>query len=166
MHVACAEQGYEARNDGEALSFCPWVQIQDSREEPAWQARYRAAQISCGDICERVLLAWARGVRLLLFPKSNVEFWRSKIERNRERDLREAVELRSQGWHVIKIWECQLKPKVRTATLTSLEYTLNCIFLMNHGAKEHSEAKPYEEAKSPVPIAAELCEKYGNNQGE
>ena len=81
-------------------------------------------------------------------------------------DLREAVELRSQGWHVIKIWECQLKPKVRTATLTSLEYTLNCIFLMNHGAKEHSEAKPYEEAKSPVPIAAELCEKYGNNQGE
>ena len=100
------------------------------------------------------------------FPKSNVEFWRSKIERNRERDLREAVELRSQGWHVIKIWECQLKPKVRTATLTSLEYTLNCIFLMNHGAKEHSEAKPYEEAKSPVPIAAELCEKYGNNQGE
>ena len=32
------------------------------------------------------------------------------------------------------------------------------------GAKEHSEAKPYEEAKSPVPIAAELCEKYGNNQ--
>ena len=93
-------------------------------------------------------------------------FWRSKIERNRERDLREAVELRSQGWHVIKIWECQLKPKVRTATLTSLEYTLNCIFLMNHGAKEHSEAKPYEEAKSPVPIAAELCEKYGNNQGE
>ena len=67
--VACAEQGYEARNDGEALSFCPWVQIQDSREEPAWQARYRAAQISCGDICERVLLAWARGVRLLLFPE-------------------------------------------------------------------------------------------------
>lgn len=38
-------------------------------KEPAWQARYRAAQISCGDICERVLLAWARGVRLLLFPE-------------------------------------------------------------------------------------------------
>ena len=161
MHVACAEQGYEARNDGEALSFCPWVQIQDSREEPAWQARYRAAIFVNGCF-------WHghEGCGSYSFPKSNVEFWRSKIERNRERDLREAVELRSQGWHVIKIWECQLKPKVRTATLTSLEYTLNCIFLMNHGAKEHSEAKPYEEAKSPVPIAAELCEKYGNNQGE
>ena len=35
----------------------------------------------------------------------------------------------SMGWHCITVWECQLKPKVREATLSSLEYTLNSIFL-------------------------------------
>ena len=33
------------------------------------------------------------------------------------------------GWHCITVWECQLKPQVREATLSSLEYTLNSIFL-------------------------------------
>ena len=53
------------------------------------------------------------GCRYSHLPKSNVEFWRNKIERNKKRDLRERVELRRMGWHVIQVWECQLKPKER-----------------------------------------------------
>lgn len=98
------------------------------------------------------------------FPKSNVKFWRSKIERNRKRDARDTAKLRSMGWHVVKIWECQLKPKVRTATLISLEYTLNHILLINHGAKALSKSKPYEEMENFTSIAAEPCEEYGNHQ--
>jgi DNA mismatch endonuclease (patch repair protein) len=33
------------------------------------------------------------------------------------------------GWHVITIWECQLKSKIQKQTLISLEFTLNSIFL-------------------------------------
>lgn len=94
------------------------------------------------------------------FPKSNVDFWRKKIKRNRERDLQETIALHSMGWHIIRIWECQLKPKVRMATLTSLEYTLNHIFLMNYGHKE-TETKPDEgECQPIVNIEAESSETY------
>ena len=53
------------------------------------------------------------GCRYYVLPKSNTEFWKAKIERNRERDLDRRIKLRDMGWHVIQFWECQLKPKVR-----------------------------------------------------
>lgn len=42
-------------------------------------------------------------------PKTNAEFWQAKIENNRERDLRDYTFLNSLGWHVIVVWECELK---------------------------------------------------------
>lgn len=40
-------------------------------------------------------------------PKTNQEFWRSKFRRNVERDFRKADELRSSGWHVAIVWQCE-----------------------------------------------------------
>ena len=37
--------------------------------------------------------------------KANAEFWRSKIEENRRRDLDTDTRLRAIGWKVIRIWE-------------------------------------------------------------
>jgi DNA mismatch endonuclease (patch repair protein) len=48
---------------------------------------------------------------LFKWPKTRVEFWREKIEGNRARDVRVALELRGSGWDVIEVWECQLKDK-------------------------------------------------------
>lgn len=43
-------------------------------------------------------------------PKSNVEFWEQKFARNKARDQNRVKEqLESEGWHVIVIWECELK---------------------------------------------------------
>ena len=42
-------------------------------------------------------------------PKTNVEYWRQKINRNKERDTKEQDALQSMGWDVLVIWECQLK---------------------------------------------------------
>lgn len=42
-------------------------------------------------------------------PKTNIEFWQKKIERNRERDKKEQCQLAAMGWHCITVWECQLK---------------------------------------------------------
>ena len=38
-------------------------------------------------------------------PKANAEFWRSKIQRNKERDLETDRQLTKAGWHVIRLWE-------------------------------------------------------------
>lgn len=69
------------------------------------------------------------GCRYFRLPKTNTAFWQQKIERNRERDAADRLELRRLGWHVIRVWECQLKPAVRMSTLRSIEQTLCGIFL-------------------------------------
>jgi DNA mismatch endonuclease (patch repair protein) len=48
----------------------------------------------------------ARGARV---PKTNTEYWTSKIARNRVRDLRARQELQVRGWRILYIWECELK---------------------------------------------------------
>ncbi|SFE65143.1 T/G mismatch-specific endonuclease [Bacillus sp. OV194] len=42
-------------------------------------------------------------------PKSNVEFWRKKLERNVEKDLEVTNYYKQNGWHVLRVWEHQLK---------------------------------------------------------
>ena len=61
------------------------------------------------------------GCRYFRLPKTNAGFWQQKIERNQARDARDRMELRRMGWHVIQVWECQLKPRERAATLRSIE---------------------------------------------
>jgi DNA mismatch endonuclease (patch repair protein) len=45
-------------------------------------------------------------------PKTRSEWWTQKIEGNRARDLRNENKLRTQGWHVVTIWECALDTAV------------------------------------------------------
>lgn len=40
-------------------------------------------------------------------PRSNSEYWHSKIERNQERDRRATAQLESAGWRVLRAWEHQ-----------------------------------------------------------
>ena len=56
-----------------------------------------------------------RGCRYATRPKSNVEFWESKIARNRHRDEVTDAHLLALGWHVITIWECELRGADNTA---------------------------------------------------
>ena len=41
-------------------------------------------------------------------PKSNVDYWRNKFEKNVERDRKKESSLRGIGWRVHTIWECDL----------------------------------------------------------
>jgi DNA mismatch endonuclease (patch repair protein) len=87
-------------------------------------------------------------------PKTNREFWVAKIQRNKERDKEEQRKLAEMGWHCITVWECELKPSKREDTLESLAFTLNHIWLQDHGAK----TIPYpqlEEEDVQMPMAAE-----------
>jgi DNA mismatch endonuclease (patch repair protein) len=42
-------------------------------------------------------------------PKSNVDEWTTKIRKNRLRDRRSIKALRSTGWSVLSIWQCEIK---------------------------------------------------------
>lgn len=75
--------------------------------------------------------------RYFVLPKTNTEFWKAKIERNRARDIEEQRKLASMGWHCITVWECLLKPAVRKQTLESLVYTLNSIYLKDRAVKRY-----------------------------
>jgi DNA mismatch endonuclease, patch repair protein len=51
-------------------------------------------------------------------PKTNAEYWRGKIARNRARDERRLAQYAALGWEVLVIWECE------THDLTALETRL------------------------------------------
>ena len=61
------------------------------------------------------------GCKYFVWPKSNAEFWRQKIETNISRDQRKEAQLRDMGWTVMIVWECELRPPKRQATLERLE---------------------------------------------
>lgn len=44
-------------------------------------------------------------------PKSNIEFWETKIARNKHRDEVTSAHLEALGWTVIIVWECELRGK-------------------------------------------------------
>lgn len=79
------------------------------------------------------------GCKYYVIPKSNVEFWQSKIDRNRERDKTDLEILEGKGWRCIVIWECQLKPSaVREKTLESLDAKLQSFLEMKPQAKTYA----------------------------
>jgi len=58
-------------------------------------------------------------------PKSNRGYWRPKLARNVERDAEHLRALKSDGWKVLVIWECETKDgnKVRRRLLKFLGET-------------------------------------------
>lgn len=53
---------------------------------------------------------WHRhaGCKVATTPKSNTQFWVDKFDRNVARDARSSGLLKSQGWRVTVVWECEL----------------------------------------------------------
>ncbi len=92
-------------------------------------------------------------------PKTNQEFWKSKIKRNQQRDARNKEALLKMGWSVITIWECQLKPAVRQQSLQEIEYHINHAYLSRFKPKV---PHPYGEGKEKaLGMVAEDEERYG-----
>jgi DNA mismatch endonuclease, patch repair protein len=42
-------------------------------------------------------------------PSSNQDYWRRKLSQNRARDRRVSRRLRTEGWHVLRFWEHDLR---------------------------------------------------------
>ena len=67
------------------------------------------------------------GCRYFVWPKSNPDFWRDKIETNIKRDKNNFQSLEDLGWKVIVIWECELKKAQKVETLENLKNQLSNI---------------------------------------
>ena len=58
-------------------------------------------------------------------PKTNLDYWKHKIDSNTKRDHINADKLISMGWKIIIVWECELKNAVlRTERLNNLIYEI------------------------------------------
>jgi DNA mismatch endonuclease, patch repair protein len=44
-------------------------------------------------------------------PKTNEDYWLNKLARNKRRDAEHQTKLRTAGWEVLVLWECQLKDR-------------------------------------------------------
>jgi DNA mismatch endonuclease (patch repair protein) len=53
-------------------------------------------------------------------PKSNIDYWTPKLERNKKRDQQNQASLDELGWRTIVLWECGLTAKKREDTLKEL----------------------------------------------
>ena len=91
-------------------------------------------------------------------PQTNREFWVAKIKRNQERDQQNYKVLEENGWQVIVLWECQLKPKKLEQTMLQVEIQFHDFYIktFNHRSKTYIHI---EEER--LPMVAEEPEEYG-----
>lgn len=91
-------------------------------------------------------------------PQSNRAFWVEKIRRNQERDQRNYDQLIVNGWHVIVIWECQLKPALIDHTMREVELQLNKNMLARY--RKQQSFSYLSEEETVLPMAAEESSDY------
>lgn len=61
------------------------------------------------------------GCKYFVWPKSNEEFWKNKIQTNISRDKKKIAALESLGWKVIVVWECELKKQMQNESLERIK---------------------------------------------
>ncbi len=62
--------------------------------------------------------------RYFVMPKSNTDYWESKIKSNITRDKTTYDSLSALGWNILIVWECELKKDKRENTLERLYYEI------------------------------------------
>ena len=58
---------------------------------------------------------WHKCPEHFVQPKTRTQFWLKKINGNVARDQRNNEALRSEGWHVVRIWEHETKESLENA---------------------------------------------------
>ncbi|MFW6114303.1 MAG: very short patch repair endonuclease [bacterium] len=86
--------GYRYRLHGRKLPGCPDLVFAGRRKVIFVHGCFWHRHPGCGN------------TRL---PKSKLGFWKSKLEENRRRDLRNQRLLRQIGWEFLVVWECETR---------------------------------------------------------
>ena len=60
--------------------------------------------------------------KYFVVPKTNTAWWLNKINTNKTNDAKAVKALKKEGWKIITVWECQIKP-------AKIEKTFNTLLL-------------------------------------
>jgi DNA mismatch endonuclease (patch repair protein) len=60
------------------------------------------------------------GCKYYVVPKTRTEWWLNKIHGNIANDVKAIAALKKDGWKIITVWECDLKPARFENTLNAL----------------------------------------------
>lgn len=63
--------------------------------------------------------------QLFRLPKTNIEFWKNKIERNKKRDSKIIKTYLENCWHVAVVWKCSITGKNRVQKLSKVTAELS-----------------------------------------
>lgn len=58
-------------------------------------------------------------------PKTNTDWWLNKINTNKANDTKAVKALKKDGWKIITVWECDLKPAKVEKTLKKILFSLS-----------------------------------------
>ena len=61
------------------------------------------------------------GCKKATIPDTRHEFWREKLQANRERDAKVIKKLSDMNWRVATVWECELTSRAIDSTLKNIE---------------------------------------------
>jgi DNA mismatch endonuclease (patch repair protein) len=99
-------------------------------------------------------------------PKTRTQFWQNKFAKNVVRDKRNIEELKSLGWNVIVVWECELKrfpppPRLRR----DMERGLKGLILLRQGyGGQESLKQLLARGKATPLLAAEEQSEYSTQR--
>lgn len=60
------------------------------------------------------------GCKYFVIPKTRTQWWLDKINTNKRKDKENKCKLKSLGWNVLTVFECELKSEKRIERLTNL----------------------------------------------
>ena len=98
----------------------------------AWLARYNTAVFVNGCFWHR-----HEGCKYAYMPKSRIEFWNDKFQKNIARDKVVEDQLKEQGIRSLVIWECTVRKMMQKSNIES--DTLNLVEDFLHSDREHEE---------------------------
>ena len=81
------------------------------------------------------------GCSLFRWPKTRATFWRTKINRNMERDRDALAALKAHGWRALVVWECALRGRHRR---TMQDVLSRAEVFIRRGRESAAEIAEYE----------------------
>ena len=81
------------------------------------------------------------GCSLFKWPQTRAAFWKTKIDRNMERDRAVQAALKTAEWRSVVVWECALRGKYRRALPDVLS---DAEAFIRHGRESVAEIAEYE----------------------
>lgn len=60
-----------------------------------------------------------------VLPKTNTEFWKDKLEKNKNRDKENTQKLIDNGWRIAVVWECSISGKNKKSKIEDVTNQLS-----------------------------------------